>query len=293
MKCIYIVMIMLGLAPINIAAAETNCSGYADIDVNTLNAEVSQDRSFSVWLPAVLSRAEELQSCTSVAVIGPGNGLEWYLIDRGRRLPVEPFDPRRRPLQPSIDGTGWKLPLSSSRSQEVFWLRLRGAGVTTPGMYLGSIQAELRNSESSESELIASQTLEYWVQSSVAIQLDLASGSGLSGGSSLYRMDLGELVTGLTRQFDILITANNDIRLSIESENQGKLRHERILEHGIPYQLTLNRIQQPLDRPTSQAFRAPEGSSQWRLPVEIRILEVGDARAGDYSDILTVTANTY
>lgn len=116
------------------------------------------------------------------------------------------------------------------------------------------------------------------------------TGSGFTKSSLSQSFDFGSLVEGANRGFDVVILHNAGYAVSVSSLNGGKLKHESkqsyvnydFLIEGLPVGLSNS----PRVIKSGNGLSTTNGT---RLPVIVKIGDVTKARAGTYSDIITIS----
>lgn len=132
-------------------------------------------------------------------------------------------------------------------------------------------------------------TLRTHVQSLAEINLARQPGLGFDAGRSYDVVDFEELETGESRSIVLRVRANASYRLTLTSENAGALVHEdRGGSDRIAYTARLDGRDVDLAAAVL-VLRDPlsYGASE-ELIFDVIIGEVGDARAGQYADMITV-----
>jgi spore coat protein U-like protein len=132
------------------------------------------------------------------------------------------------------------------------------------------------------------------IQLSVNFGVEVVMSVNIAGGGQAVALDFGSLAAGATRSVTIQARSNQSYRFVVSSEQGGVMRLDPAPSDGmvwkIPYtvrignggELTLN-----ADRkiPISQGATALGGSS---IPMEIKIGDPSNQRAGRYKDVITV-----
>lgn len=129
-----------------------------------------------------------------------------------------------------------------------------------------------------------------YFQSRIAELSLVTTGSSFTKSSLSQSLDFGQLAEGATRSFDVVMLHNAGFAVSVSSLNGGKLKHESknsfvdysFMVDGAPVGIS--------SAPT--VIRSGSGVSSTygtRLPVLVKIGDVSKARAGTYSDIVTIS----
>lgn len=277
----------LGLVLANGAIADTHCTGNWELTVRDDGGLQQSSAGPVTWLRADVVLDEKISDCIGFLLIGPGNSTQWWLESSTQSLRVEPYDNRRYPLYIAEDGRGWLLPLPGDSLLHTFLLRVDHPQSTRPGIFQGIIQSEAWTNNNLAKQPLSQQSslIEFVVEPFVGLYFNGARGSG-SG--SYFRVDLGELHTGTTHEFDMFINSNSDVTLEIESQNNGMLVH--VMDRGlfIPYHFILNH--RYLDLRTSTTLNIDRQQQyDWRIPAKISVPFVSrTARAGEYSDTISI-----
>lgn len=136
---------------------------------------------------------------------------------------------------------------------------------------------------------------ELWTRLEVDVvpraQVNVAGSRGRYGSTpSLDIIDFGELATGLEREVFVQIRANNAYDLTVESENQWRLRHTgRPGLPAIPYTVTLDGRTTGAAGPLRMQRPRPRSAAGEVLPMRVRIGEVEGRLAGRYRDVVHVS----
>jgi spore coat protein U-like protein len=131
------------------------------------------------------------------------------------------------------------------------------------------------------------------------IELSLVpSGSSFNSGSTMQALNFGTLIAGATRSLDMRVLTNAGYVVTVSSQNNGVLKHSVPgVTTTIPYQLSVNGVPKNLSSSQSQPVQVASGSGQTTVDgavntIDVRIDDVTNKMAGNYSDIITVTAAT-
>jgi hypothetical protein len=216
------------------------------------------------------------------ALTGPGAGLRYELVDeRGRVL--ENTSRGRDRLQARFDRDETELDLTVR-------LSIPEGQTVAAGAYSDRVAVRLfeqRGGGRLADELGV--TFRARVDSRAEINLARQPGLGFDAGRSYDVVDFEELETGESRAIVLRVRANAAYRLTLTSENRGAL----VLQGGrggdrIAYAARLDGRDVDLSAP-ALLMRDPlqPGASQ-ELIFNVTIGEVGEARAGQYADLVTV-----
>lgn len=268
------------------ARTEERCSGSWEIALADKGVVQQSSAGPVTWLRVEVILEKQLGECIEFLLIGPGNSTQWWLESGNQRLRIEPYDSRRNSLYISEDGRGWVLPLQGDGLLHTFLLRVDHPQSTSPGTFQGIIQSEAwKNRLDNQPFAQESNLIEFLVEPYVALYFDSKQGTGPG---SYFRLDLGELRTGVAHQFDMFINSNSDVTLEIESENHGALVHKMDSSLTIPYDFTLNNRYLDL-RTSSTLHMTRQKEGDWRVPARVSVPFVSKtARAGEYSDVISI-----
>lgn len=287
----YLAMAMV-MQAISVAGAtqDNECTGSWLIMVHEKRTEFVAGNQAAAWLPAELKLSGALVNCTDYMLLGSGDGSSWWIDSGFERLEVTPYDARRNPLLISGQGGGWLLPLPGKQEQHSFWLRVANARQAVPGIYRGFIESKPGSYQVSQMPLLReSSALEFVIEPRVSLHLDALNGGWSGGKNSYFRLGLGVLHSGLTREFDVVLNSNTDVSLEISSHNHGLLRHTERHSATIPYQLRVN--WQLVDLTGVGMVHLPRQGNSWRVPLQVSVPYVSEfALAGEYSDVITINA---
>jgi hypothetical protein len=121
-------------------------------------------------------------------------------------------------------------------------------------------------------------------------------GSPIDLNSTFKTLNFGDLETNEELSFDLMIASNAGYRVSVSSLNNGKLKNT-VNINTINYSLYVSGA--PINLNGSSSTPIPvatgagvSGANGVRLPMRVKIGTVNDANWGDYTDYITVTAQT-
>lgn len=117
----------------------------------------------------------------------------------------------------------------------------------------------------------------------------VSTGSAFNITDTTQNIDFGKLVEGATRGFDIVLLYNAGYSVSMNSTNDGKLKHSTE-EKFVPYSLTVDGIPVALTNDatvvkSASGISSPNGT---RLPVTVKIGSLTDSAPGTYTDTVVV-----
>jgi hypothetical protein len=167
--------------------------------------------------------------------------------------------------------------------------------VVQAGLYSQPLTLELRQTGGSVAYDRAPVTID--VTALPRAQMNLSGSRGAFGsGASVSVVDFGEAQTGKTRQLFVQTRTNSAARLTFTSANRGRLRlqsegdedAEGYLDYAVAFEggvLDLSQVAtRDVDPPRTYAGQSYD--------LELRLGEVGGARAGRYNDELTIEIST-
>ena len=133
----------------------------------------------------------------------------------------------------------------------------------------------------------------------MARKIDLslvATGSAFSAGSTTQSMSFGNLIAGTSKSFDLILEYNAGYNVSLSSVNQGMLKHSTLAD-TVPYTFQVNGTGVSLVGSNTTPVSAVSGTGVSAvnglvLPVSVTIGSLGSARAGSYTDVVTLTVAT-
>lgn len=122
-------------------------------------------------------------------------------------------------------------------------------------------------------------------------QINIA-GSSASFGSSygIDTVDFGNLETGKAQTVYVQLRGNSPMRMTIRSDNAGRLRHETLRSaDGIAYTLGLLGVTYEPVKPRQFGGLLATGLYGTNVPLTLTVQQVGNLPAGRYSDVLTLS----
>ncbi|GAM73911.1 hypothetical protein JCM19241_5107 [Vibrio ishigakensis] len=154
-----------------------------------------------------------------------------------------------------------------------FWIKFNKASIARAGTYTGNLTLKYGESFTR----IERESISFDISPYVSVSF-LGTDNG--------RLNLGTLSTGLTRQTSILFDSNTDFRLKIKSQ-KGALVHRSDPNFEIPYSVYFG--DKLVNFSNFERFFNYQESAVRESTLKFKIGDVTGARAGDYSDVLTVT----
>lgn len=105
-------------------------------------------------------------------------------------------------------------------------------------------------------------------------------------------LDFGILSSGLTKSCDIRVKTNSGFRLMASSENGGRLKHEsenRHIDYSIKFNNTDYNLSSSREVANGGGNNVVSPATGILVPVTVQIGNVSNARAGNYSDTITLS----
>jgi spore coat protein U-like protein len=138
-------------------------------------------------------------------------------------------------------------------------------------------------------------SLKYTMSRKIDLSL-LATGEPFNAADTTENLNFGNLAAGAVRTFDIGLKYNAGYRVKVSSANQGKLQHTS-QNDTVPYTLRVNSSAVNLTGSNTNPVQVATGSgvspaNGLILTSSVTIGALGSARAGNYSDTVTVTVST-
>ena len=156
------------------------------------------------------------------------------------------------------------------------------------GLYVLGLEIDLVDAASGE-PVASTQLFDFQVLVEPKLQTNLA-GTRSAGvdGVKLSVIDFGELKTGMSERIFIQIRGNAPAKITVSSENKGRLLMEKTTHDFIDYSVSVDgessTLEAPLNlrRPVTQDLR---GTS---YPMDVKIGNVEGAFAGVYRDVISI-----
>ncbi len=139
-----------------------------------------------------------------------------------------------------------------------------------------------------------SKVVQFAITQNKSIDVSMVStGSAFNITDTTQNIDFGKLVEGATRGFDIVLLYNAGYSVSMNSTNDGKLKHSTETKF-VPYSLTVDGIPIALTSvatvvKSASGISTPNGT---RLPVTIKIGSLTDSAPGTYTDTVIVDVSS-
>lgn len=123
----------------------------------------------------------------------------------------------------------------------------------------------------------------------------VSTGSPYDPNATLYTMDFNTLQTGDEKNMDLIVKANSGYQISLTSQHGGSLKHLS-KSYNVPYQLKINGAGRSFTGPGSSidiSGTTPNTSNkQRRYSIGIQIGNTQNKLAGQYQDVITITASS-
>ena len=179
-----------------------------------------------------------------------------------------------------------------------FYPQLGSLSYNRFGTYSETLVGRLYDgSPTGSSSLEDSRSLTFQYTMAKAIDLSLVStGGAFNVNDTSETLAFGVLAAGQTKTFDIVLKYNAGYRVRVSSVNQGKLKHSSYADL-VPYTLTVNSGTVNLSGSNTSPVQVAtgtgvSGTNGLSLASSVVIGTVGNVRAGNYSDTVTVTVTT-
>ncbi|UTF60851.1 hypothetical protein [Gilvimarinus sp. DA14] len=189
----------------------------------------------------------------------------------------------------TIDENRFRLSIDSGQAKQINLNTLVShASVPAAGVTTATYELEATS---------ATTGLSCWEEEYLSVQINAPSRAQLNiagtdsafvDGPDIYHLDFGRLVEGLSRRIFLQLRANEDVLMTLESENKGTMRHKELVKYAVAYQFALSGQVLDLSSKTSLSLPAAPTFRGVSLPVDITIGEVDGVPSGDYADTITI-----
>lgn len=301
-----VITLLVILISIDYAFARQKCS----MDVETSNISLTWG-SYSSSVPATVTMRRKKNANNFLCYLysygfGPGNSGSFeqrYLInDKGEKINYNIYkatDNRNKlreideVSQTSEAIWGWNLSRNVNYANQFDLKILADQNAKYPsGTYTDSIPVRLYSGlPFNDAVLEDSRTMSISLVIPPEIALSLVDvGSPFDPSDTYQVMDFGELSTGESLEADLKVLSNSGYRVYMESENKGNLKNT-VENSNIKYDLYLNNKKKNLNKKKKVAEgnnSTPVSGDNYRI--EVRIGNVSGAKAGTYTDNITITA---
>lgn len=171
-----------------------------------------------------------------------------------------------------------------------FVLRIPAGRVVTPGSYLSEMEVDVRQQDR---RLPQTRTLTLDAEVAARAQMSV-SGTSAPGRGSIGMappaIDFGTLETGENRTVFVNLWSNASVRVRLESQNRGVMRHvEQKDLPPISYGVTFDNAPQSLAGPVQVQRSPPMSMSGASYPLTIVVGDVSGRYSGKYSDVITIS----
>lgn len=265
---------------------------------NTLDApgnpQTVMDGDLQVAEPPAAIIPERCDAVLAVGTIGP------RLLTRGAAslaFDVQPID--RNSI---VTHNGFRHRFTDlapgERADARFAITIPPDQFVPPGVYVSDMNVSVASVSASNpvSDTIGSNDIvDADDRDTLSVQIEVLNAAriGFAGTQGRHRVvDFGKLVTNATPTIPValLVQATSPYELRFRSENAGRLINVKAgRTWEVPYELSLGSELVDLSAGESRvSLKAATGSSGWQVPLDFRILDASNRRAGRYEDRLTV-----
>jgi hypothetical protein len=195
---------------------------------------------------------------------------------------------------------------STSQNQNTYYFDIPYSGATSPalvksGSYSDSFvvkayQGTFANPAKNPDDTVTI-TATAVVPKIIRISL-VNTGGSFDQNSTTQNLDFGALSTGASKSIDLKEVTNAGYSVTFSSQNNGVLKHATPgISTTVPYTLTVNSTTVNLTSSAASPVEVARGNGQTSLngstqTVSVTIGQISNQLAGNYSDIITVTATT-
>ena len=173
-----------------------------------------------------------------------------------------------------------------------FALLLPPQQVVPPGRYGGDVEIAAYEGNLGNSILRDRRRVPVTVPVPAVAELSFSEGAGFDPNHGSYTVNFNLLERGKRRAVVLKARSNGGYRISLESQN-GALRHvDPRADSTVPYSVTIdgNAVTLPRKAPTPAILHhGHTGAGGQTHFIEVTIGEIGDASAGDYRDVISLT----
>ena len=240
------------------------------------------------FLPIEIETRGTLEGSNAVRlVLQPSAGRLWRLdnaLGQGAEYILSGLDGLRR------DGDRFVADLAPQDGvvRASLFAEVEALTFLTPGQYLSLVDIVLLDPQTNI-ELARRDELQ------IAMSVKGEARVGLGGGDSQLDptrtftfIDFGVLAPGKTRNVFVTVRANTETQIIVASENRGSLVHEEYPEGRIPYNVDLDGERAQLTAPLTVVRTPAQKIQGTSYPMVIEIGQYAGARAGRYTDFITV-----
>lgn len=260
-----------------------SCEGDFSVQFYAQQVEFRKEENISAWIPGIVDVKGELKKCAKTVNFSPLSSNQIQLRGVGHTLQGQLLDDAYRALATSSKG-GYSLQLKRNGSTRV-WLRLPSAGFSPAGEYKGRLEANIVGVDKIKSEKV---DIEFHSLPVVSMKVPSIAEPWLSQSGNNYRVDMGEMTFGSTR--DIILAMRSNASVSIEVTSQfGHLQHQSLPDQHIDYRLKLNGSSWDPKATFVKQLGLLQKNRYTYIPFSIMVSPQPMAYAGQYSDRLTIT----
>lgn len=266
---LFIFFLITGLASSDSFAQE--CKGRWNVVVD--NSSRINERG-NARIPVIIQVENSLRRCFNEGVVIRAKGKEQIAVESIGNSINGFFTSRSQINNGRPLGRGVLLPINRSGRETRLWLNFPNASYASPGSYDALLEFSAADREDVAPKLARARLI---VSPFVSMTVNGNSGPSV--------VDFGVLRKGESQTLDLKIFSNTAVHLSVKSEN-GHLQHTDIVDSYIPYFLRLN----GRNLLFNEVFRLESGARRKNTKLNIQIGETKGSRAGNYLDVVTITA---
>lgn len=278
-----VLMIMLITISFSSFGIESQCVGSFTVHFDSHKVEYRNEETISAWIPGVVQVQGDLKQCGRILALIPVESSQIQLKGNGQNLDGQLLDEGFKAL-PTASGGKYLLHLNKSGTTK-FWLRLPTAGYSAVGKYTARLKAKFVNHNV---DFVYFADVGYDSIPVVSMVVPSISEPWLSKSGNNYRVDMGEMTWGATRDITLSMRSNSTVLVSIESQN-GSLKHETMTNQKIDYKLRLQGETWSPRAPFNKVMNSVHANRYTNIPFSILVDPQPRAYAGNYSDRLTIT----
>jgi hypothetical protein len=246
------------------------------------NSNITYKHDVNAYIPMYIEFSKHRENCKPRFVtfyLHNKNSHQFISSGNQTALPVSVLNRSFSPL-PYASGKGVVIPLEGQVTK--FWLRVEQAKFAHANTYNGTahIQFDKNNQTHRKTKKVALTVAPF-----VSFSPDNSDSNLINRGKNKYRFLLGELTTNQSHSTNFHLISNANIKIEV-SQRYGKLRHSQEHENQIPYQLTVNNTN--VNRYSRSIIPSTNQLNKKIVPLRIKIGNVDFARAGTYSDTITL-----
>ena len=266
--------------------ASDDCIGNWSVRFIDEESSVRPNFGESTWIKAYVEVGSELRQCTDFIVISTKSESQFWLKGPQGRVALQFFDKHVAPLM-QVDSQSVKLNLEQAKLT-YFWLKIPQGSFLSAGNYSISVDVSLITNKHHRPVSTQTKVINYSVKPFASLSLDSSRYSWMKSSGSYHQVMLGQLKTGLKRQFDLQVLSNANVVMQVEPKN-GVLKH--VDSHGsIPYYLLVNKQRvKSSKQPVSFELGRMSARTPSSIPFGIEVGSTRSAIAGNYREVLKVS----